>query len=191
MTLPTPAAPPPLPDPPADPTPVWREYASAIVIVAVTTALCFALRSRLKTVDVAMVLLLGVVAVAALYRRGPAVLASVLSIAVFDFVFVPPYYTFGVHDTAYFLTFGVMLAVALVMSGLTARIREQREEARERERRTAALYAMERELATAAGREALVAVAERHLGHAAGGEATLLLDGPAGPPAWPAGGGFE
>src|ERR1043166_4668962 len=71
MTLPTPAAPPPLPDPPADPTPVWREYASAIVIVAVTTALCFALRSRLKTVDVAMVLLLGVVAVAALYRRGP------------------------------------------------------------------------------------------------------------------------
>jgi two-component system, OmpR family, sensor histidine kinase KdpD len=142
-------------------------------------------------VDVAMVLLLGVVAVAALYRRGPAVLASVLSIAVFDFVFVPPYYTFGVHDTAYFLTFGVMLAVALVMSGFTARIRDQREEARERERRTAALYAMERELATATGRAALVAIAERHLGRAAGGTATLLLDDPAGPPTWPAGGVFE
>src|SRR5439155_1382093 len=83
-----------------------------------------------------------------------------LSIAVFDFVFVPPYYTFNVHDTAYFLTFGVMLAVALVMSGLTARIREQREEARERERRTAALYAMERELSTAAEREAVVAIAD-------------------------------
>src|SRR5439155_9524037 len=136
-----------------------------------------------KTVDVAMVLLLGVVAVAARYRRGPAVLASVLSIAVFDFVFVPPYYTFGVHDTAYFLTFGVMLAVALVMSGLTVRIQDQREEARERERRTAALYAMERDLATAAGRPALVAIAERHLGRAAGGTATLLLDDAAGPPA--------
>src|SRR6266545_4754117 len=156
MTLSTvPAAPPPLPAPPAEPRPLWREYASALGIVALSAALCFALRPRLKTVDVAMVLLLGVVAVAALYRRGPAVLASVLSIAVFDFVFVPPYYTFGVHDTAYFLTFGVMLAVALVMSGLTARIRDQREEARERERRTAALYAMERELATAAGRAAL------------------------------------
>src|SRR5437763_15674136 len=129
MTLPTaPAAPPPLPAPPAEPKPVWREYASALGIVALCTALCLALRPRLKRVDVAMVLLLGVVAVAALYRRGPAVLASVLSIAVFDFVFVPPYYTFGVHDTAYFLTFGVMLAVALVMSGLTARIQDQREE---------------------------------------------------------------
>src|ERR1041385_4434261 len=128
-----PAAPPPLPAPPAEPRPVWREYASAIGIVALSTSLCFALRPRLQTVDEAMVLLLGVVAVAALCRRGPAVLASVLSIAVFDFVFVPPYYTFGVHDTAYFLTFVVMFAVALVMSGLTTRIREQREESRERE----------------------------------------------------------
>ena len=44
------------------------------------------------------------------YRRGPAILASLLSIAAFDFGFVPPYYTFDVHDPAYYLTFGVMLA---------------------------------------------------------------------------------
>src|ERR1041385_7796728 len=111
LRRPPPAPPPPLPAPPAEPRPVWREYASAIGIVALSTSLCFALRPRLQTVDEAMVLLLGVVAVAALCRRGPAVLASVLSIAVFDFVFVPPYYTFGVHDTAYFLTFVVMFAV--------------------------------------------------------------------------------
>ncbi|HEV8358566.1 MAG TPA: DUF4118 domain-containing protein [Gemmatimonadales bacterium] len=192
MTLSTvSAAPPPLPAPPAEPTPLRREYASSIGIVALCTAFCFALRPRLKTADVAMVLLLGVVAVAARYRRGPALLASALSIAVFDFVFVPPYYTFSVHDTAYFLTFGVMLAVALVMSGLTARIREQREEARERERRTAALYAMERELSEAVGREALVAIAERHLGRAAGGIATLLLEGDADPATWPTTGVFD
>ena len=62
-------------------------------------------------------------------------MASLLSIAAFDFVFVPPYYTFNVHDSAYFLTFGVMLAVALSMGQLTARIREQAEAADERERR--------------------------------------------------------
>ena len=195
MTLSTTsAAPPPLPPPAAEPTPVWREYASALGIVALCAALGFALRSRLKTVDVAMLLLLGVVAVAARYRRGPALVASALSIAVFDFVFVPPYYTFNVHDTAYFLTFGVMLAVALVMSGLTARIREQREEARERERRTAALYAMDRELSAAAGREGLVAVIERHLGRAAGGEASVLLEDERradGPLSWPGGRVFE
>src|ERR1041384_7157821 len=67
---PPPAAPPPLPAPLAEPTPVWREYAAAVGIVALSTALCFVLRSRLKTVDVAMVLLLGVVAVAALCRAA-------------------------------------------------------------------------------------------------------------------------
>ena len=34
-----------------------------------------------------------------------------------------PYYTFAVSDVRYVLTFGVMLAVALVMSTLTGRIR--------------------------------------------------------------------
>jgi two-component system sensor histidine kinase KdpD len=173
----------------------WRDYGFAAGMVALSAALCFALRSRLKTVDVAMVLLLAVVAVAARYRRGPALLASALSIAIFDFVFVPPYYTFNVHDTGYFLTFGVMLAVALVMSGLTARIREQREEAREREQRTAALYALDRELSRAGDRDGLLAVAARHIGRAAGGEVKMiLLDrgiDPATSPAWPAGGVFQ
>ena len=81
-----------------------------------------------------MLLLLAVVVVAYRHRRGPAVFASLLSIAAFDFWLVPPYHTLFVHDTAYLLTFGVMLAVALVMSQLTARIREQVEDARERER---------------------------------------------------------
>src|ERR1041385_7307632 len=67
-----PAAPPPLPAPLAEPTPVWREYAAAVGIVALSTALCFVLRSRLKTVDVAMVLLLGGVAGGALFSGGGA-----------------------------------------------------------------------------------------------------------------------
>src|ERR1044071_7391626 len=165
-------------DPPSSPLPAapggrpsnGREYPLAAGFVVLASALCFAFRSSLKTVDVAMVLLLAVVGVAARYRRGPALLASTLSIAIFDFVFVPPYYTFNVHDTAYFLTFGVMLAVALVMSGLTARIREQAEEARERERRTAALYALDRDLAAAGDRDSLREVAARHIGRAASGE---------------------
>jgi K+-sensing histidine kinase KdpD len=49
--------------------------------------------------------------------------ACLLSIGAFDLWFVPPYHTFDVHDAAYFLTFAVMLAVALIMSQLTSRIR--------------------------------------------------------------------
>ena len=35
------------------------------------------------------------------YGRGPSLLASVLSVAAFDFFFVPPYLTFAVTDAQY------------------------------------------------------------------------------------------
>jgi two-component system sensor histidine kinase KdpD len=86
-----------------------------------------------------------------------------MSVGAFDFFFVPPYYTFAVSDTQYFVTFSVMLVVAVVISGLAARIRAQAESAREREGRMAALYAMSRELASTRGVEGLLAVATRHI----------------------------
>jgi two-component system sensor histidine kinase KdpD len=170
------------------------EYLRAIGLVAATTLLCYLLRPHLQTTDVAMLYLLTVVAVAARYRQGAALLITVLSIASFDLVFVPPYYTFNVHNAAYFLTFAVMLAVALVMSRLTAQLREQAEDAREREERAVALYAMEQELTEAGGRQQQVAVASRRLGAVVGGKAALyLVDETRSEPEpdWPTDGLFE
>jgi len=136
-----------------------------------------------------MVLLLGVVIVAASCRRGPVLLATLLTIAAFDFFFVPPYHTFNIHDTAYFLTFAVMLAVALTMSRLTARIREQRQATADRERHTATLYALDHELTAAPDLPALIRVIATHLGRSAGGLATVITDEDLGhqdAPAWPA-----
>lgn len=166
------------------------QYLRTAAILAGATALALPFRDRVNTIDVAMLYLLAVVAVATLYRRGPALLASVLAILAFDFVFVPPYYTFDVHDTDYLFTFGVMFVVALLMSGLTARIREQAREAAERERRTAALYELDQALATAATRAEVTTVAERHMGAAGGGGARIVL-ADATAPDWPCDGVFE
>lgn len=175
--------------------PTWRAYVLAVGPVGLTTAVCFTLRPHLQTTDVAMLYLLAVVAVASRYRQGPAVLASILGIAAFDFLFVPPYYTFNVHNTAYFLTFGVMLAVALVMSRLTARIRAQAEEARERGQRSAAVNTMNRELTEVEGLQDQLAVATAHLARAGGGEAVLAFaderSWEAGARDWPTSGVFE
>jgi two-component system sensor histidine kinase KdpD len=153
------------------------------------------LRAHLLVTDIAMLYLVPVVAVAARYRRGAAVLATVLCVACFDLLFVPPYYTFTVDEPAYFLTFGVMFLVALVMSGLTARIREQAEEATARERRTAALYAMSSELNSAENRSQMIAILTRHLAQAARATVTVLLAEDAGldsdAPRWPAAKVFE
>jgi two-component system sensor histidine kinase KdpD len=171
------------------------EYARAVALVALATAVALPLRSRLQTTDVAMLYLLPVVAVATRYSRGAALLTTVLGIALFDFLFVPPYYTFAVQEPAYFLTFLVMLAVAMVMSGLTARIREQAEEAERRERRTAALYAMSSELAPGSTRTEVLAVLGRHLTQMLKAQVTVVLAEDIGldrdAPRWPASGAFE
>jgi two-component system sensor histidine kinase KdpD len=150
-------------------------YLRAAATVAIAAGICLALRPVLRTTDVAMLLLLGVVAVAARSSLGPALLASALSILAFNFGFVPPYYSLAVHDTAYLLTFAVMFVVAVVMSRLTSRIRDQAREARERAHRSAGLYALSRELGAAEGRAAQMAVAERHLGAAVAGSAQVVL----------------
>jgi two-component system sensor histidine kinase KdpD len=134
-----------------------------------------------------MVFLLGVALVASRYDRGPTVAASFLSIALFDFFFVPPRFTFAVSDVGYVLTFGIMLAIALIVSGLTLRIRAQADTARLRERSTAALYAMSREFAATRSQADLIAIATRHLATCFGAQVQILLRGPAGQVEQPAG----
>jgi len=145
------------------PGPDWRSYAEAVLIVAIATGLAWVMFPFFEPSNVVMAYLLAVVVVATRRGRGSSLLASVLSVAAFDLVFVPPYFTFAVADYQYLVTFGVMLVVALVISGLASGMRAQAASAREREQQTAALYAMSREMASTRGTESLAGIAARHI----------------------------
>jgi two-component system sensor histidine kinase KdpD len=150
-------------------------YGFAVACVAAATGIAWLMLPRFELANIVMVYLLGVVAVSMRTGRGPSVLASVLSVAAFDFFFVPPRFTFAVSDSQYLVTFAVMLIVALVVSGLTVSIRAQAASARERERRTAVLYEMSRELAGTRGITELLGVALRHLIDVFGGRMVILM----------------
>jgi two-component system sensor histidine kinase KdpD len=96
--------------------------------------------------------------VAARFGRGASVLAAALSVASYDFFFIPPFYTFAVSDARHTLTFSMMFGVGLVISGFTLRIRRQEQEARSREEQTSALYGLARELGAAVAAEDIVEV---------------------------------
>ena len=103
-----------------------------------------------------------------------------LGVAAFDFFFVPPQLTFAVTDAQYLVTFAIMLAVGLVISGLTASVRLQARVAGHRERRTALLYAMSRELAATRGLESMARVAVRHVSEVFDSQVVVLLPDAAG-----------
>src|SRR5262249_15044904 len=153
----------------------WPSYAVAIGVVAACTAVAWAAFGRFEPANLVMVYLLGVVAVAVRFGRGPSVVASVLSVAAFDFFFVAPYFSFAVSDTQYLVTFAVMLVVALVISGLTVSIQTRAEAARQREQRTEALYRLSRELAGTREVERLARIPLRHVVAMFPGQVVLLV----------------
>jgi len=138
-------------------------YAAAVGIIALATAISWNLFGWSQLTDVVMVLLLGIVIVAMRFGYGPSIVAAVLGVLSLDYFFVPPYFTFAVSDFRHVLTFAIMFLVAIVISSLTQRIRSQVDAARDRENRTASLYAMSRELAAAASSERVFEVAVRHI----------------------------
>jgi two-component system, OmpR family, sensor histidine kinase KdpD len=111
-------------------------YACALAAVAVATAsgtLLTWLWPSFSLANLAMLYLLATTMVAYRFGLRPSILAAALGVACFDFIFVPPRWTFNVVDTQYFITFGVMLAVGLVVGTLTDRLRAQAEMSRIRD----------------------------------------------------------
>jgi two-component system sensor histidine kinase KdpD len=138
-------------------------YAAAAGSAAVTTLVAFVLFGRENLADVVMTYLLGIVLVSMRFGFRVSVAGAVASVLAFDFFFIPPYLTFSVADFRHIVTFTVMLFVAVVITWLTQRARDQAEVARRSERRTAVLYAMSRELSRTEGLSALTRVAARHV----------------------------
>lgn len=168
------------PAPPFRPRSPVAAYASAAAVVLVATLVSSAMFPLFSATNLVMVYLLAVTIVATRSSRGPAAFASILSVAAFDFFFIPPHLTFAVADTQYLLTFAVMLLVALLISTLASRARAQADTVRQRERRTASLYAISRDLAGARTVDDVGAIATRHVEDVTAARAFVLCPGPSG-----------
>jgi two-component system sensor histidine kinase KdpD len=153
----------------------WPGYGWAVVTCALVSVVATAAQLVVDPANVIMLYLLGVVWVTVRFGRGPGLLASFLSVLVFDFFFVAPALSFTVHDTQYLLTFAIMLTVALIISSLAARLRYQARIAMYRERRTNALFDLGKELAGALTMAQIVDIGCRHLQGEFRAEVALLL----------------
>ncbi|MBF0192045.1 MAG: DUF4118 domain-containing protein [Magnetococcales bacterium] len=156
----------------------WRPYLLACLSVALVTVVSAPLHARLDLANIVMLFLLSVVFAAVRFGRGAASLAAFLSVAAFDFFFVPPRFTFVVHDAQYLVTFGVMLIVALVIGQLTAGLRFQASAACKREQRMQALYEMSRDLSSALSVEQIVEICQRFMKRGFNASVVVFVPGP-------------
>ncbi len=154
----------------------YMSFVNTIAVTAISAILAKLMNmAGLSETNQAMVFILGVVFVTARYGLGPGIFASVAGVLAFDFLLVPPYYSFNVTDTQYFITFAVMLIIAVLISTLAFRIRRQVETLRQRQWRTEALYRLSRKLAATTGARQLVAVAQELLSESLTSEVAIFL----------------
>ncbi|MBA5688167.1 two-component system sensor histidine kinase KdpD [Rugamonas apoptosis] len=149
---------------------LWAGAASLATALLATPMLAY-----LDLANIAMLFLLAVLLVAVRFGRGPSVVATCVSVACFDFFFVPPRFTFAISDLQYLVTFAVMLAVGLITGHLTAGLRFQAHVASRREARSRALYEYARELSGALQTEQIFEITQRFIQSAFRARATLLV----------------
>lgn len=150
-------------------------YLWAVLLVIAATGVSSLLQTRISPTNLVMVYLLSVVIAAVYIGRGPSFLVSLLGVLAFDFFLVPPYLTFAVSDTEYVLTFIGLFGVGLVISELTARLRNQAEVAQRREAETGTLYSLSRDLSIAEGLEEVIRAVTHSISQTFGREAVLYL----------------
>jgi two-component system, OmpR family, sensor histidine kinase KdpD len=152
----------------------WR-YLWTVGAVVFTTLIATPMLGHFDLANIVMLFLLTVLLVAIRFGRGPSVLAAFLSVASFDFFFVPPRMTFAVSDLQYVVVFAVMLIVGLIGGQLTAGLRYQAKVASLREARARALYEFSRALSSALQSVQIFDITRTFVQRTFRAKATLLL----------------
>ncbi|WP_026358464.1 DUF4118 domain-containing protein [Aureimonas ureilytica] len=152
----------------------WPGYVSALASVATATALGTLLVRFVPLPNVSMFYLLAVLVPALLYGIWPAVAASFLSFAAYNFFFIDPTGTFTVARPHEVLSLGVFLIIAVTMSAVAGQAREQMSASARRTRASRRLYEFTRTLSALPDAGAVADAAAGEI-NAATGRAVAIL----------------
>ncbi len=153
----------------------WGRYFKSLLLVGAVTGLNSIIFVNLEPTNLVMFYLAAVVIAAMFWGRGPSILASVLSVLIFDFFFVNPHFSFAVSDTEYLVTFTGFLIVGLVISSLASLLRDQLDQLRKREISAQIVNSLGRELTAAVNLEEVFRVVIDKLGETYDSDVGIFL----------------
>ena len=114
--------------------------AASVGAVVVVTGAVYALKPVAPVLSLGVLYLFAVLPIAAIFGLWFGVAVSVVSMLAFNWLFLPPRYTFHLSDSANWVALAVYLVTAVSVSALAARARRRAAEA-EQQRREAAFAA--------------------------------------------------
>lgn len=152
----------------------WRDYALALAATVLASALAWGVASLLPLPNISLVFLGAVLLVAVRSSPGPALLCAGLSFLAYDFLFIPPLFSFSIQREEDVLTLLFFMLMAVLTGNLAARQRRQLQALRETRQETGELLDLSRRLAAATDQQAVLAAARQHFAGWQGVEIQVL-----------------
>jgi len=118
---------------------LWAEYASAFGVILLLTLFCFSVQSVVGYTVPAFIYLFAILIAAIHIGRGPILLMATLGALAWNFLFIPPRFTFEIRALEDIILLALFFGVALSMGQLTARLRAREIAERRRQMETDAL----------------------------------------------------
>ncbi len=142
---------------------VWFDYALAVLATVVAAAVAWGVSSVLPLPNISLVFLAAVLLVAVRSSLGPSLVCAALSFMTYDFLFIPPNFSFAIQREEDVLTLLFFLLMAALTGNLAARQRRQLQALRDTQEETSELLDLSRKLTAATDRQAVVSAAAHHL----------------------------
>jgi two-component system sensor histidine kinase KdpD len=146
-----------------------------IGMVVLITVLGKVVEPAFGLVNIALGFLLPVMITGILWGRYTALLGAFVATICFDFLFIPPIFHFTVSDIRYLFSFIMFHAVAFVTGTLAGRLRHHAHEARKREVRISALYALSKYIAGTEGLDKVLDMAVQRIAESVDATVAILL----------------
>jgi two-component system sensor histidine kinase KdpD len=152
-----------------------NEYGEVAAWLAALTFGCWFIAPRFGYLAIGMLYLLAVIGLSLRVGRGPVLAAGVASALTWNFLFIPPLFTFVIAKFEDGVMFATYFIVALIAGQLTARIRAQERHERMREDRATALFHLTQALTAARTLDDAVFTALRQADTLFAAQSALLL----------------
>lgn len=128
---------------------ILKPYLWTLAMVAAAVAIGLALQwAHVDPANFALVFLTAVLAAAVVHGLGPALVACIVSLLAYNFLFLPPLYTFRIADASNIVTLFFFGVVAIIASNLAARVKLQAVVAETERLRSAMLTSLSHDLRT-------------------------------------------
>ncbi len=137
-----------------------RQYLSILLLTLLITLLNLPLLPHIGYWPISILYLFYVALLGIFFSRGPVLVAALLSALFWNFLFIPPRFTFSISKLEDALMFCIFILIALINGGLTSKLKRNEMKLRSREEKLSILYELTRNLSKTSQSNEIIRIGE-------------------------------